>query len=206
MIPGNDHCIAPGVEDHLVVDEHPHREIGRIAELVRGDDPRAQAPSEVLPLVGACADRHLAQLRVTRREVVEQRVAEDVLRRPLELDIAAPTPDDHAITSSRPRERCRGSRRSPRGRRGRRRRPSRSDRAARSRPPSPGTRSWRPRSSRRRGGPSPPCRPAPPARRTTPKRLKGPTLVSTRKVASFMAGPPPGRPCRRRRCRETGPA
>jgi hypothetical protein len=52
MIPGNDHCIAPGVEDapDLVVDEHPHREIGRIAELVRGDDPRAQAPSEVLPL------------------------------------------------------------------------------------------------------------------------------------------------------------
>src|SRR5437588_594281 len=67
----------------LAVHAHAHLEPVRVADLVGGDEawPHRIAVIEILALARAELPRHLRRLLVARREVVEDRIAEDVLAR-----------------------------------------------------------------------------------------------------------------------------
>src|SRR5947209_2466503 len=79
----------------LAVDARDHLEAVRVAELVGGDKarPHGVAVVEVLALAGSELAGHLLRLLIARREVVEDRVAEDVLARALLRDVLAARAD-----------------------------------------------------------------------------------------------------------------
>src|SRR6185503_3701935 len=76
----------------LIVDIRLDAEVVRVAELVRGDQPRSKGAVSVEGL--AHRHRRRTQLPVAHREIVGDRVAGDHLVRPLDRDVAAARADD----------------------------------------------------------------------------------------------------------------
>src|SRR5439155_7787271 len=74
--PGELHVAELAARALLAVHARDHRP-GRAVELVRGDDDRAEARREVLPLRRPEADLHLETLEVARRPVVHHGEAGD---------------------------------------------------------------------------------------------------------------------------------
>ena len=80
----------------LAVHAQRHREIVRIRDLVRRDDPRAERAERVDRLAEReDAAPHLASLDVARGDVVEDDVAGDVVHRLLRAEPLAVLADDH---------------------------------------------------------------------------------------------------------------
>ena len=79
----------------LAVHAQLHREVVRVADLVRGDDPRPERAEGVDRLAeGEDARLHLAPLDVARRDVVEDHVAADVVLRLVRAEPLARLADD----------------------------------------------------------------------------------------------------------------
>src|SRR5665213_2564330 len=75
----------------LAIDPHHHREIVRITKLIRRDEAR---PHDIAGIEGLSLARpeltgHFPDLLVARRDVVEDRIAEDVLARLVARDVLA---------------------------------------------------------------------------------------------------------------------
>src|SRR3546814_4428492 len=85
VVDGAGIAVAPG----LAVDPRPHAQIVRIADLVQRhqERPHAVAGIEILALAGPEHALHLQPLGVARREIVDDREAEDMVEGFRRLDV-----------------------------------------------------------------------------------------------------------------------
>ena len=92
--------------------QHPLADVARdvedlrVGDLVGGDDPRPHRAERVEGL--AARPLAVAELQVARRDVVDARVAEDVVEGIADVDAAGPPADDHAELGLVVHLRCQG--------------------------------------------------------------------------------------------------